>query len=276
MLTKIEVFNGTSAALSLPFQDISNGYVVQDVQGLDPVRATIVSTKLAQLDGSRRQASRRENRNIVLQLGFIPELANSDVQTLRRALYAYLIPKTLVTLRFHVDGVGFVDIQGEVESCETPLFSAEPEVNVSIICFDPDFYALASSVAGGLTTSVAGGQTVFNYPGSSPAGYLFTLPVTRALSNGFTLYNTLPNGVIQIFDFEDPLASGDTIKLSTVPGSKSITRTRAGVTISVHYGVSPESVWPYFSPGGNSVRVRANGTPGMPYTIEYLAKYGGL
>lgn len=276
MLTKIEVFNGTSAALSLPLQDISNGYVVQDVQGLDPVKATITSTKRAMLDGSRRQASRRENRNILINLGFVPELAASTVQALRRALYAYLIPKTLVTLRFHFDGVGFVDIQGEVEDCAAPLFAQEPEVNVSILCFDPDFYALASSVAGGLTTSVAGGQTAFNYPGSSPAGYIFTLPVTRTLSNGFTLYNTLPNGVLQIFDYEDPLASGDTIVLSTIPGSKSITRVRAGVPTSVLYGVSPESVWPYFSPGGNSVRVRANGTPGMPYSIEYLAKYGGL
>jgi len=274
MLTKIEVFNGTSGALSLPLTDISSGYVVQEVRGLDPVKATIVSTKLAQLDGSRRQASRRENRNIVIDLGFVPELASSTVQALRRNLYAYLMPKTMVTLRFHVDGVGFVDIQGEVESCEAPLFTAEPIVTVSIICFDPDFYALASSEVAGSTTSTSG-EATFQYPGSTEAGFIFELPVTRTLT-GFTIYNTLPNGIQQIFDFEDGLLSGDKITLTTVPGNKSITRTRAGVEKSVLYGVTPESVWPYFSPGGNTVRVRASGSPNMPYSIEYTAKYGGL
>lgn len=274
MLTRVEVFNGTSASLSLPLQDISNGYVVQEIQGLDPVKATIVSTKQAQLDGSRRQASRRENRNILLNLGFVPELASSTVQALRRNLYNFLMPKTLVTLRFHIDGAGFVDISGEVETCDTPLFTAEPEVNVSIICFDPDFYALASSVVAGSTTATSG-EAVFEYPGSTEAGFIFTLPVTRSLT-GFTIYNTLPNGKQQIFDFDDGLSSGDQIVLTTIPGSKSIMRTRSGTETSVLYGVTPESVWPYFSPGGNTVRVRASGSPDMPYSIEYVAKYGGL
>lgn len=274
MLTKIEVFNGTSESLSLPLQDISAGYIVQDVQGLDPVKANIVSTPLAQLDISRRQASRRVNRNILIQLGYQPELASSTVELLRRKLYGYLMPKTMVTLRFHMDGVGFVDITGEVESCESPLFAAEPEVNVSILCFDPDFYALASSEVVGSTTATSG-EAVFQYPGSSPAGYIFTLPVTRTLT-GFTIYHTLPNNVQQIFEFEDGLSAGDVIVLTTVPGSKSIMRTRAGVEKSVLYGVTPESIWPQFSPGGNTVRVRASGSPTMPYSIDYVAKYGGL
>lgn len=274
MLTKIEVFNGTSESLSLPLQDISTGYVVEDVTGLDPVKATVVSTKIAQIDGSRRQASRRENRNIVLVLGFVPELASSTVEILRRNIYGYLSPKTMVTLRFHFDGVGFVDILGEVESCESPLFTEEPQMNVSVICFDPDFYALTSSEVAGVTTSTSG-EAVFDYPGSSPAGYIFTLPVTRALT-GFTIYNTHPNSVQQIFEFEDPLAIGDEIVITTSPGNKSIMRTRSGVKKSVLYGVTPESVWPYFSPGGNIVRVNASGSPNMPYSIEYVAKYGGL
>lgn len=274
MLTKIEVFNGTSESLALPLTDISAGYIVEDVQGLDPVKANIVSTPLAQLDISRRQASRRVNRNIILQLGYMPELANSTVEALRRNLYEFLMPKTMVTLRFHMDGVGFVDITGEVESCDAPLFSAEPQATVSILCFDPDFYALASSVVAGSTTATSG-EAVFQYPGSSPAGYIFTLPVTRTLT-GFTIYHTLANNIQQTFEFEDGLSAGDVITLSTVPGSKSIIRTRAGVEKSVLYGVTPESLWPYFSPGGNTVRVRASGSPVMPYSIEYVAKYGGL
>jgi hypothetical protein len=274
MLTMVEVFNGTGESLALPMQDLSSGYVIQDIQGLDPVKAEIVSTKQAQLDGSYRQASSRGNRNILMNLGFIPEYAVTTVQALRRSLYAYLIPKTLVTLRFHIDGAGFVDILGEVESCEAPLFTQEPQATVSILCFDPDFSALASAVFNGSTTNGAD-VSVFEYPGSSPAGFVFVLPVTRNIA-GFTLYNTLPNNQQQAFDFVDPLVTGDVVTLTTIPGNKSIIRTRAGVDKSILYGVNPNAIWPFFAPGDNTVRVSVAGTPTMPYSITYTAKYGGL
>ena len=43
MITMIQAINAQGELLSLPLDDISNGFSVEDIDGLDPVKATIVS-----------------------------------------------------------------------------------------------------------------------------------------------------------------------------------------------------------------------------------------
>lgn len=273
MLTMVEARTVRGETLSLPLEDASGGYVVKGIEGLDPVKATIVSSPFAQLDGTHYQASRRENRNIVLKLGLEPDFVDTTVQGLRRNLYQFFMPKSYVNLRFYIDGVYFADISGRVESCEAPLFSKYPEMDVSILCFDPNFVAATSVVVPGSTVANTT-EVVVAYPGSVETGVLFRMNVNRVLSE-FMIYNRPLGGDYQSMQFAAPLQAGDILEISTVSGAKRATLNRGGSESSILYGVSPTSSWINLFPGDNRFRVYAEGAP-VPYTIEYVAKYGGL
>lgn len=273
MLTKVEVYTAQGETLALPLHDPSGGYVVKEIEGLDPVKAEIVSSPFAQRDGTQYQASRRDNRNVVLKLGLEPDYVSTSVLELRRGLYRYLMPKTQVTLRFYIDGVHFVDISGRVESLGAPLFSREPEAVISLLCFDPDFSAVSSIVVPGATVADTTEMTIA-YPGSVETGILFEMTLDRDLSE-FTIYNQPVGGEYQALEFAGPLLANDTLTISTVSGAKRATLTRFGTPSSILYGVSPLSTWINLYPGDNQLRVAAEGAP-ISFTIEYLAKYGGL
>lgn len=275
MLEKVEVLTEQGVLLSLPLQDISQGFSVQGIDGLDPVKATIVSSAFAQMDGEQYQSARREKRNIILTLGYEPDFATGTVQDLRKKLYTFFMPKARVLLRFFQTGEPVVQIYGRVESFASPKFSKEPQANISILCFDPDFYNPAPVLLSGNTTSSTV-ETTHIYPGSVETGILFRLLVDRPITE-FSIYHRPPDDSLRQLDFSiaTPLAPLDVLSISTIPGNKYATLTRGGVDTSLLYGVSPQSNWINFFPGTNKLRIYSEGV-GIPYQIEYTTKYGGL
>lgn len=273
MLTSIDLYSPEKGLLSLPLADISNGYSVRSIEGLDPVKAEIVSSPIALIDGSQYQSSRRENRNLILTFGIESDYVSTTVAQLRQVLYKYLMPKSSITIRFHVDFAHFADISGRVESFETPLFSSSPEIKVSIICFKPDFVSPNTVLINGNTVA---DSTVMDieYAGTVDAGIEFNLLVNRALSE-FTIYSQLPGGPYRSLDFIGLLQDLDVVKIVTTPGEKKVTLTRGGLETSVLYNVSPASTWISLSPGTNQFRVQTSGDP-IPYTVQYKESYGGL
>lgn len=282
LLNALDVTNSRGSVLSLPLEDISGGFLVKDIQGLDPVKATIVSSSFANLDGEQYHSSRREARNIRIQLGLEPDYAIEDVKSLRDELYQFFMPKTKAVLGFHMfdrfaenilDQALDLKIDGRIESFESSLFTKEPSVDISVMCFDPDFYDPVSVIFAGSTTENPL-ETQLTYPGTVETGVLLTLNVDRDLPE-FTIYHRPPDESLRTIDFTYPLLAGDVLKISSVVGAKSVLLTRAGVESSVLYGVSPQSGWLEIQPGINNLRVYAEGAP-IPYTIEYIKKYGGL
>lgn len=272
MLTLLEV-RGQAGTLGLPLEDSTLGYDVQNIDGLDPVKATLVSSSFAQQDGAQYQSARRETRNIVLSLGLYPDYALDTVNTLRKRLYPFFMPKRAVSLRFYMEDGLTVDINGVVESCEAPKFTQEPGVDVSILCFDPDFFEPEDVEISGTSTS---GTTALgiNYTGTVETGIEFKLFVNRTMSE-FTIYHQLPDGTIRTMDFQAPVINGDVVTINTIPGFKAATMTRGSTTSSILYGISPQSNWLQLEPGANAIRVYAEG-PSIPYTINYIRRYGGL
>jgi hypothetical protein len=273
MLTLLEARSNQGALLSLPLQDVSDGYVLAEVEGLDPVKATIVSSSFAQQDGSQYQSAYREARNIKLKLDLEPDWASMTVSDLRNRLYAFFMPKSSVKLTFYTSSGLNVDISGRVETFETPLFSKEPSIDISMICFDPDFVDPDLITVSGSTVSTTTRQLV-HYDGSVDSGVVFALSVNRALS-AFSIYHDPPDGSHRQLDFAASLVSGDVLSMSTVPGNKYATLLRSGVSSSLLYGVSPQSVGPTLQPGDNYIRVYATGAA-IPWTIKYTNRYGGL
>lgn len=273
MLTYLEVFTSQGGLLTLTLSDPSNGYKVQGIDGLDPVKATLVSSSFANMDGGQYHSSRREPRNLKFEIGFKPDYVNMSVQDLRRNLYLYFMPKSQNLFRFHTSDGLYYDIYGRIESFETALFTKDPAVSISAMCYDPDFIDPNPVIVNDLTVSDMT-WTVHEYDGSVETGATFTLTVNRDLPE-FTIYHIPPDGSIRSMDFNVPLIAGDTLKIVTVPGAKEVTLTRAGSDSSVLYGMAPTSNWLSLEPGSNQIRVYATGA-GIPYSLEYLNRYGGL
>lgn len=272
MLYKVEARTPQGNLLTLQLDDISEGIIVEDITGLDPVKATLVSSSFAQQDGSQYQSARRENRNITMKLSLDPN-GDDSVFDLRNRLYQYFMPKAEVSMRFYMTEGLEVDIAGRVESLETELFTQDPEANISIINFDPDFYDPTPVVITGMHTSDTGPTTI-NYAGSVDTGMVFSIAIADNKSE-LTIYHTTPDGVLRTLDFSGPLVAGDVLKISTVTGDKEATLTHLGSDSSVLYGVSPQSAWMALESGENTIQVYAEGDS-SPVTITYTSRYGGL
>lgn len=267
------VLSSQAGILTLPVRDPSLGYDIQNIEGLDPVKATLVSSSFAQQDGAQYQSSRRETRNLIFTLGMYPDYATDSVMSLRQKLQALLMPKKPVSCRFVMSNGLTVDIDGRVETNEASMFVQDPEATISIECFDPDFVDPVTYTFNGTSTS---GSTYspLVYPGTVEAGIILTINVNRTVG-AITIYHQTPDGSVKTTDIQLPLVAGDILTMSTIPGDKYINLQRGGVTTSPLYGVSPQSNWIELENGTNGIRVYASGA-GIPYTINYKRRYGGL
>lgn len=274
MLTLVEVRNIAGTLLSLQLADPSDGFVVQRITGLDPVKATLISSDFAQQDGAQFHSARREARNIVFTIQLRPtDPFSTTVKDLRNQLYSFFMPKSQVDLRFVDSGGLTVTILGRVESCETPIFAADSIVNVSVMCFDPDFLELTSDTVTGDTVSDTT-ETLIEYDGTVETGLVFVLNVDRT-EDAFTIYHRAPSGVITSLDFAGSLLADDILTINTITGTKGAVLTRTAIDSSVLYGVSAQSTWIELQPGENYIRVYATGDP-IPWELTYTNRYGGL
>jgi hypothetical protein len=274
VLTLVEITNARSDTLSLPLANASAGYAVNDIEGLDPVDATLTTSTIAQVDGAQPQNAQRGTRNITMKLGLNPDYIVSTVQSLRSALYDYFMPKANIQMGFYLDGSLYVVTSGQVESFANSMFSTDPEVDISVICYDPDFYSPSAETISENTTASTDTITI-NYEGTSDAGVIFTLNVDRDL-DGFTLYNTAPDGSIQVFNVVSSFVADDIVTITSIPGAKSLLLTRAAITTSALSAQDPTAAaWPMLQKGANLFRAYCSGDP-IPYTVTYTAKYGGI
>lgn len=273
MLTRVEVHTRQGNILDLPLDDASNGLIVKDIDGLDPVNATIVSSSFAGTDGEQYHGARREKRNIKIVVDLEPDYVTTSVADLRQRLYDYLMPKTEVMLRFYMSSGLSVDIWGNVESNKAPQFTKEPAAEISLLCLKPEFIDPNLVTIPGISTAL-GTETPIVYDGSIETGFLFTMAVNRTLTE-FTIYHRPPDGSLRIVDFAAPLVAGDNLLISSITDAKGAILTHLGSDSSVLYGISPQSPWLQLEKGTNLIRVYAIGA-GVPYTIQYTTKYGGL
>lgn len=273
MLSEVEVRTAQGNLLVMPLEDVSNGIVITEIEGLDPVKATIVTSSFANQDGTQYHTSSREDRNIIFHLNLEPDYVTDTVADVRKRLYSYFMPKSPVSFTFR-DSEGLeVDISGRVESCEAPPFTKEPKMDVSILCFDSDFVDMTPVEIPGFTTDTTD-PIVIDYIGNVESGIKFELFIDRSISE-FTLYSTSADGILRTMDFAAPMVAGNVLTIVTIPGQKSAMLSMAGTPTSILYGVSPHANWLELQPGENSVRVYAEGAP-IPYLITYFTRYGGM
>lgn len=273
MLTKVEVTNRRGNILTLAIEEGDNPYQVSSIEGLEPVQATLTSSSYAGNDGEVFQWAKRGARNIKIKLDLDPDFVEDTYTTLRQNLYPYFIPKSQIKLRFYSDTGLYLDILGVVEDFSSPLFEQEPAVDISIMCYQPDFTDPRIIQVEGVTVDDTE-TIVLDYPGSVETGTVVTLNVNRTLTE-FTIYNTDEGGNMLQLDFSGELEDGDTLVVSSLRGAKGITLTRTGISSSYLYGRSSQSKWIELDEGLNNFRIYAPGDP-VPYVLEYVVRYGGL
>jgi len=276
-LRSFDVQSPQGDLLLLQLDEPTEGIVVKEIEGLDPVHATVVSTSFAQLDGTMLQSIKREERNIKIKLGVEPDIDTGSVRDIRSRLYRFFMPKSVVKLRFYDNDVAYW-IEGVVEDFPFPLFTDDPEGNASIICNDPNFFNPIARIVEGTTTS-SDDELEVNYGGSIETGIRFQLFPDRDV-DAFEIYHRRPDNSLRTLEFalseSDPLSAGTVLTITTQPGAKGVsTLDLLGTERSPLYAVSPTSDWIQMQPGINHLRVYANGAP-VPFQIEYTEKFGGL
>ena len=273
MLTTIEVRNSAGELLTLSLEDVTNGLYIEDIDGLGPVKTNIATSQSATSPGGTYQSSRRDMRNILLKLGLEPDYSVEDVQSLRERVYNYFMTDEHVKLRFIDSLPRTVDIEGRVESCEPDIFSKEPVVNVSILCFKPDFINTTTLELEGASVNDSV-ETLVAYPGTAKAGVVFTINIDRTVSE-ITIYHRAPDDTIKTFELSASLALGDIVTISSIPNDKYVRRNRLGTVTSLLNGRGSNSDWIQLSKGNNYIRVYITGDP-IDYSMDYTPRYGGL
>lgn len=273
MLTKVEVTNRRGNVLALALEEDDNPYQINEIEGLEPVKATLVSSSYAGSDGEVFQSARRGARNIKIKLDLDPDFINNDYTSLRQNLYLFFATKSEVKLRFYSSTGLYVDIVGTVEDFSSPLFAQDPTVDISIMCFKPDFVDARMVTVEGFTVDDETSIPI-DYPGNIEAGIVVTLNVDRVMTE-FTIYSVDEGGNILQLDFDGALEDGDQLVISSLKGAKGITLIRDAISSSFLYGRSAQSNWIELTEGINNFRITASGDP-VPYILEYVVRYGGL
>jgi hypothetical protein len=271
--TAIDVRTPRGTQMSFELNDVSDGYVLKDVGGLDPVGATIVSSSFAGIDGTQYHSASREDRQIQLKVAFKVDYTITNVSRLRQRLYSFFMPKRPVSMTLYDTETGPVDISGYVKGCEAVIFDKNPAIDITIICPQPDFVVQDETVIEGGTVNDAT-ETLLEYPGNIEVGMKFILELDRDLTQ-FTIYQRVPDGSTRTLDFAGDLEDGDILTIGTVVGSKGASLKRGSTETSVLYGIDPTSNWIQLDEGDNYIRVYAEGAE-IPYTISYTTRYGGL
>lgn len=117
------------------------GFVIDSITGLTPPGATINTSSIVGEDGGQFNSSRVDMRNIVLRI--LPQI---PVAENRQTLYRYFGVKKPVKCYYRGPGRN-VQIEGYVEAVEGDLFERSQLIQVSILCPQPFWRAIAEIVA---------------------------------------------------------------------------------------------------------------------------------
>jgi hypothetical protein len=275
----MECFSSQANAPELPlggFMPNDDPVLIKNIDGLGPVKAELTSTTFATGRGELYQGGSIGKRNIVLTLGFNPDWAGQQTMfSLRQLLYRYFLPQEWTKLRFYTQELPPVDIEGIVESFDPNIFSQDPEIQISILCHNPDFIDTNATIIEGVVDDGTIEQE-FEYIGTADTG--FELVVKHTTDNPVYTGNLIVLMRGQVFEVDPIEVDADQyFKLSTIPHAKRIQTVQYtdGALTNLLSGVSDISVWPLIKPGNNVLSVISSEND-QSWTLAYFNRFAGL
>lgn len=280
MLTKLEAYSAWESAPTLSLSD--NGreetdlIQIRNIDGLDPVKASVNTSPFGSVDGSSYVGSSVLTRNIVLTLHPNPDWNNWTFEALRRIIYAYFMPKMLTRLVFTSTDMPPVEIYGYVEDNSSVLFSKDGEIQVSIICPDPYFTAVNPTLVAG-QASDGSNPTQIVYNGSIEAG--INVEVTRFSDPGPTVIGVqVGDPSLSFFKASATVNASMYFLVNSISGQKYVRNVQmgTGVITNLLSHLYRGSNWPTLKPGENDFSVITD-TPGkQEWLLTYFERFGGL
>lgn len=280
MLTSVETFNPVIPVSPLVVTEGSSPFQIKDIKGLEPVTATVNTTKYGSIDGEFDTGATVGKRNIVLTVELKPVLPELTQSVLRQMLYTYFMPKSTVRLRFNSTHMPTVDITGTVESMDPSLFGKDNSYQISIICPSPYFIDIEETAVLGTTIATSDDSPVFiNYAGTVPTGFRILVSATDLspahdgdiimnLQSPLEDANFLVNAVVDnTHDLEVSTLIGDKYVHSVFPGTTSFENILGSRAVG--------SKWLQMLYGDNYFQVKSE-TPGQAWKVTYHNLFGGI
>lgn len=264
-------------------------YTITSILGLSPADAQINMTRNAGFDGSTFNSSYVGERTISITMQI-----NSPAEENRILLYKYFKTKSPVKLHYK-NGLRDVHIEGFVQSEPIQMFDKKPRetAQITILCPQPYFIGVDEDIqnfsgtdplfefpfsieAEGIPFSeivVLQEQDIINY-GDVEVGCVFEI---HAIGN--VSYPKIYNSITQEHLFVNQnFVSGDTIKINTIRGQKSIwLLDHNNVRTNIIGKFVQGSTWLQLAPGDNLFIVDANSHPeNMVVTVKTINHYEGV
>lgn len=301
MIKSVTIINQKDEELVLTLRSPEqSGFFIKKIDGIGPPKGTINTSDYATIDGSRFISARANQRNIVLNLGF---LANPTIEDTRIKSYKFFPVKTEITLIFQTD-IKTVKIKGRVETNEPDIFSKDSGCVISIICPDPYFYSLEENIVSFSLVQklfkfpfsnedlsipliyfgdvIVDAQQVVEYSGEVPVGITISIDSTGPAGT-ITIYNldnrevmSINNDIITSITGSG-ISSGDSITINTIKGQKSAVLTRDGIEINILNAVVESLSWFSLDIGTNTFYYTTEfGGQYLLFNINYQLLYEGV
>ena len=302
MIKKVTVTNhlGESTTLELGYPEKSGFLIRGGIDGLGPPKANINTTESASSDGSRINSTRALKRNIVFNLGFLP---NPTIEYTRLNSYKYFPIKRKIQIKIETD-TRIASVFGYVESNEPNIFSKEEGTIISVVCpesylysdlqgitifstIEPEFefpFSNESVVAPLLEMGniVLETQGTIVYDGDAPIGIVMTINFSGSVT-GLHISNEDTQEIMEIDDTRlaaitgSGFVNGDQLIVSTVQGDKYVHLVRSGVTYNILNALTFDSEWFKLEAGNNLfVYTAASGVEYLQFYIENRIVYEGI
>ena len=279
-----------------------SGFVIQNIEGLGPAKATINTTEVSLNDGSIYNSSKLDNRNITFDLLFY-QTDTETIEDIRQKSYKYFPIKKKMSITVETDN-NTLTADGYVESNEPEIFSETEGSMISIICPDPYFYELYDDY-----TVFSGVEPLFEFPfenesvdepllemgmlqikrentvfyeGYGEVGVSIYIHALGEATN-LTIINTGTREKLIINTNKlkqmtgHPIIAGDNITIHTHKGNKSITLLRDGVTTNILNCREKGSKWFTLVKGDNIFAYTAEtGATNLQFTVVNRNAYDGV
>lgn len=264
----------------------NNNYDVLKIEGLNPPSATINTTTVVGIDGSKYNSSRIEQRNIVIYLN-----VNSPIEENRQRLYGFFRSKRKCKI-YYKNKNRDVFIEGYVETFENDIFANSQRPQISIICPESFFNGINT-----VSVDFSNVNSLFEFPfaideegvelstiemsktkvvdiGDVETGAIFTFTATTDQILNPTIYNRTTS---EYFGLDIDMQEGDVIIVNTNKGKKSASLLRDGVTTNILNNRRSGSKWIRFIPGENEISYDADeGDDNLIVNVEITQKYEGV
>lgn len=284
MLTTVKAYSFPDdpliMSLIVPETDVIQ---IRNIDGLDPVKATVNTSPRGSRDGSSYKGSNVADRNIVLTLGLNPDWVIWTMSKLREHLNTYFMPKSYVRLVFESDEKTPVEIFGYVESNSQSQFSKDPEIQISVICPDPYFKSIDGINIEGQSNAAA---IPIEYEGDIETGVIvhvqkaFGSPAVYPTNIVFTLQGGYYSVVAADTVSGHPVDAAHDLYISSKVGDKYIRRYTNAPGPSTYTNLLNDSLlvngkWPIIGPDTDSVQVTSDAGV-QDFMMSYSPLYGGL